>query len=121
MLPPFVLYIIPFLVLRELWKASDPTDPNDTEGWRRSADNPLHLGVARAVRDRPDRPVAVLGRVVPRRWPVLAEASNRWPTASTNSTPFGVVTAAVNVAAAVVWIVLVRQLTARHVRLTSER
>ncbi len=34
---------------------------------------------------------------------------------------FGVISAAVNVAAAVVWIVFVRQLTARHVRLTSER
>ena len=68
-LPPF-LFIIPFLVLRELWKASDPTDPNDTEGWRNSR-QPLHLGVARAVRHRPVRPTNGLGRVAPRRWSVL--------------------------------------------------
>ena len=41
MLPPFVLYVIPFLMLRELWKASDGTDPDDPESWRSNKDTPL--------------------------------------------------------------------------------
>ncbi len=82
---------------------------------------PLHLGVARAVRDRPDRPAAVLGRFVPRRWSGVGKPrfAGRQPRrirrARSGRRPRS------TVAAAVVWIVLVRQLTARHVRLTSER
>jgi hypothetical protein len=120
MLPPFVLYIIPFLVLRELWKASDPTDVNDTEGWRRSADNPfiwawlVLYGIA---------PIFLLlfsvgsfldGGLASGSLESLADSLDEFDS-------FGVISGAVNVAAAVVWIVLVRQLTARHVRLTSER
>ena len=41
LLPPFVLYVIPFLMLRELWKASDGTNPNDLESWRSNKDTPL--------------------------------------------------------------------------------
>jgi Domain of unknown function (DUF4328) len=120
MLPPFVLYVIPFLVLRELWKASDPTDVNDTDGWRRSADNPfiwawlVLYGIV---------PIFLLvfsvgsfldGGLASGSLESLADSLDEFDA-------FGVVTAVVNVAAAVVWIVLVRQLTARHVRLTSER
>ncbi len=39
-LPP-VLVIIPFLMIREVWKASDPDVPHDPTGWKQSADNPL--------------------------------------------------------------------------------
>jgi len=120
MLPPFVLYIIPFLVLRELWKASDPTDVNDTESWRGSADNPfiwawlVLYGIA---------PIFLLlfsvgsfldGGLASGSLESLAESLDEFDA-------FGVISGAVNVAAAVVWIVLVRQLTARHVRLTGER
>jgi uncharacterized BrkB/YihY/UPF0761 family membrane protein len=41
LLPPFVLYVIPFLMLRELWKASDASNPDDPEGWRTSRGTPL--------------------------------------------------------------------------------
>ncbi len=120
MLPPFVLYIIPFLVLRELWKGSDPTDPNDTESWRGTADNPfiwawlVLYGIA---------PIFLLlfsvgsfldGGLNSGSLESLAESLDDFGA-------FGVVSAAVNVAAAVVWIILVRQLTARHMRLTNER
>ncbi len=120
MLPPFVLYIIPFLVLRELWKASDPTDVNDTESWRGTADNPfiwawlVLYGIA---------PIFLLvfsvgsfldGGLASGSLESLAESLDEFGV-------FAVVSAAVTVAAAVVWIILVRQLTARHVRLTSER
>ena len=40
-LPPLILYVIPFLVLRELWKASEPTVVDGTDDWKRSPDNPL--------------------------------------------------------------------------------
>ena len=73
MLPPFVLYIIPFLVLRELWKASDPTDVNDTESWRGSADNPFIWAWLVLYGIAPIFLLAVLGRIVPRRWPGLRE------------------------------------------------
>ena len=120
MLPPFVLYIIPFLMLRELWKASDPTDANDTESWRGTSDNPLIwawlvlYGIA---------PVILLvfsvgsfldGGLASGSLDSLADSLDEFGA-------FGVISAAVNVGAAVVWILLVRQLTARHIRLTSER
>ena len=85
MLPPFVLYVIPFLMLRELWKASDASNPEDPESWRSSKDTPLVwawfvlYGIAPVVL------LAVLGRVVPRRRAVVAEASSHSPRASTTS------------------------------------
>jgi hypothetical protein len=33
-LPPVILYIIPFLMFRELWKASDPTVPAGDQRWK---------------------------------------------------------------------------------------
>ncbi len=120
MLPPFVLYIIPFLMLRELWKASDPTDPNDQESWRNTDGNPfiwawlVLYGIA---------PIFLLifsvgsfldGGLASGSLESLADSLDQFGA-------LGVISAAVNVAAAVVWIVLVRQLTARHIRLTSER
>ena len=107
-------------MLRELWKASDPTDVDDTEGWRNSADNPfiwawfVLYGIA---------PIVLLlfsvgsfldGGLASGSLESLADSLDEFD-------GFAVITAAVNVAAAVVWIVLVRQLTGRHVRLTSER
>ena len=120
MLPPFVLYIIPFLMLRELWKASDPTDPNDTEGWRRAPTSRyiwawlVLYGIA---------PIFLLlfsvgsfldGGLASGSLESLADSLDEFGA-------FAVVSAVVNVAAAVVWIVFVRQLTSRHIRLTNER
>jgi len=39
-LPP-VLFVIPFLMLMEMWKASEPTSPPGDEGWRRASVSPL--------------------------------------------------------------------------------
>lgn len=33
-LPPLVLYVIPYLMLRELWKASDPEVPAGDDSWK---------------------------------------------------------------------------------------
>ena len=40
-LPPIVLYIIPMLVFRESWQASDPDVPPGDERWRRSSVSPI--------------------------------------------------------------------------------
>ncbi len=36
-LPPFVLYVIPWLMFREMWKASDPSIPLGDDRWRSGA------------------------------------------------------------------------------------
>jgi hypothetical protein len=120
MLPPFVLYVIPFLMLRELWKASDASNPDDPEGWRSSRDTPLVwawfvlYGIA---------PVILLlfsvgsfldGGLSAGSLETLAESLDDFGA-------LAVVSGAINLAAAVVWILLVKQLTARHKQLTSER
>ncbi len=67
MLPPIVLYVIPFLMLRELWKASDRDRPGRP---RELAIEPRHtarLGMVRALRDRAVRAVPLLDRFVRRR------------------------------------------------------
>lgn len=35
--PPFVLYVVPYLMLRELWKASDPAIPQGDDRWRQGS------------------------------------------------------------------------------------
>ena len=40
-LPPGVLYIIPYLMFRELWKASDPAVPAGDERWRANRVSPI--------------------------------------------------------------------------------
>jgi len=117
-LPPFVLYVIPFLVLRELWKGSDPDAPGE-EGWRKSGENPL-LWAWFAL-------FGIIPTVL-----VFAQASSLategLPDSDLESVAdsldgFGggdLMVALVNVVAAVVWILFVRQLTDRHTRLTRE-
>jgi hypothetical protein len=120
MLPPFVLYVIPFLMLRELWKASDPTDPDDTESWRSSPDTPLVwawfvlYGIAPVVLLLFSVGAFIDGGLASGSLESLAESLD----------DFGVlviISTAISLASAVVWILLVKQLTARHKQLTSER
>jgi hypothetical protein len=40
-LPPLVLYVIPMLVLREAWRASDPDVAIGDERWKRGAVHPV--------------------------------------------------------------------------------
>ena len=37
-LPP-ILFVLPLLVLREVWKASDPNTPVGSDGWKASTEN----------------------------------------------------------------------------------
>ena len=118
-LPPMVLYIIPFLMLRELWKASDSTIVDDSDTWKKSGENPLlwaWLGLFGLL------PTIVLAVQVG------SLTSNGIPTGDLDSVAeslddFGtgaLITGLVNIIAAAVWIVFVRQLTSRHTHLTGE-
>ena len=118
-LPPMVLYVIPFLVLRELWKASEPTLVDGTDRWKRSKDNPLLWAWFVLFGILP----AILFAVQ-----IGSLATNGLPTGDLDSIAetladygtLGYLSAVLNVAAAVVWISFVRQLTQRHRQLTSE-
>lgn len=113
--PPFI-YVIPFLALREMWKASDPAVPIGGE-WRSGAVTPvitawfIVFGPVQAALQ-----LAQLGDTfagLGGSEEVLAEQITGNPT-------LPVVAAVSDVVAAVLFVVLARQLTARHRRLTGE-
>ena len=117
-LPPFFLYVIPFLVLREQWKGSEPT-VDGTDGWKATDDNrtlwgwfafygllPLVLFVAQ------------IGSVAS-----AGLGTGDIETVAESLDQVGALTflSAVSVVgAAIFWISFVRQLTRRHVALTNE-
>ena len=118
-LPPLVLYVIPFLVLRELWKASEPAGVDGTDGWKRTADNPVLWVWFVAFGIIP----AVLFAIQ-----IGSFASSGLPTGDVESVAesldefgaLGWLTAVLTLVAAVVWVRFVRQLTQRHKQLTNE-
>lgn len=117
-LPP-VLIVIPFLMVREMWKASDATAPPDPTSWKKSPDNPLIwvwfvvYGILPAVITGLSAGAA-LNAGFSQNADDLAETLDDFGTLQTAS-------ALATVVAAVVWILVVRQLTARHTQLTDER
>ena len=118
-LPPMVLYIIPFLMLRELWKASDSTVVDGSDSWKKSGENPtlwawfVLYGLL---------PVIIIAAQVG------TLTSNGIPSGDLDSIAesledFGalaVSTGLLTLVAAVAWILFVRQLTGRHKSLTGE-
>lgn len=117
-LPPLVLYIVPFLMLRELWKASDPESKGD-DGWRSGRENPVLwvwfalFGIIPAV--------LVFGQANSLATDGLPDTDLESVADSLNDFgAAGVVVALTNVVAAITWILLVRQLTDRHTALTNE-
>jgi hypothetical protein len=119
-LPPMVLYVIPFLVLRELWKASDPSEAAGADGWKRSPDNPVlwawfvAFGIVPAVIFAIQIGSFATGGLPGGDIESVAESLDEFGA-------IGWVTALASVAAAAFWIRFVRQLTQRHRLLTSER
>ena len=120
-LPPF-LFILPLLVLRELWKASDPNIPPGSEGWRASGENPLLYvwfvvyGVIPAILT-----AISLGSVLDAALNLDTDTQSiAEVTASTGGAEL-ILGGVFSVVSAVVWILIVKQLTARHVELTGER
>jgi Domain of unknown function (DUF4328) len=117
-LPPFFLYVIPFLVLREQWKASDPT-LDGTDGWKSTADNRtlwgwfalyglLPLALFAAQIGSITNAGLGTGNVE-----TVAESLDQ-VSALTFMSAISVV------GAAIFWIMFVRRLTRRHTALTNE-
>ena len=115
-LPP-LLYIIPFLMFREMWKASDPAVQVGSDQWK----------------DRPVSPVVPVWFVVYSLVPIalgLASGENQFSLlfgdsrdlaeALDDQYTFTVIGAIATLAAAIVYVLLVRGLTARHRQLTGE-
>lgn len=117
-LPP-MLVVIPFLMLRELWKASDPQASYDADGWKSSADNPwiwlwfLAYGIVPTVLFVVSIDT-LFGGGFGNDTEDIAEALDDFGA-------LNVIGGISTVVAAILWIMVVRQLTARHMRLTDER
>jgi hypothetical protein len=118
-LPPLVLYVIPFLVLRELWKASEPTDGAEVDSWKRVPDNPVLwvwfvlFGVLPAVLFAVQIGSFATGGLPTGDIESVAESLDEFGA-------IGWLTAVLNLAAAAVWVRFVGQLTLRHKQLTNE-
>jgi len=108
-LPPFVLYVIPFLMLREQWTKSGGKGENPTLGvwWLAFGIWPL-IALALSARTLLDG----IGETDP------DEVAQ---TLIDNSQTLTIVSSVISLVAAVTWILFVRQLTARHQSLTGER
>jgi ABC-type Fe3+ transport system permease subunit len=118
-LPPGAVYIIPYLMFRELWKASDPAVPAGDQRWKENPVPPvvtvwwvlyglapIPLAIAQGLSDFSARTFngdsKTLAEVIDDRFTVT------------------LVTSLVAAAAAVAYIVMVRQLSSRHRQLTGE-
>jgi hypothetical protein len=116
-LPP-VLVIIPFLMLRELWKASEPFHSAAGDEWRRAPDNAaiwvwfLLYGVVQAVLALVQGST-ILGSGFARDTESLADSID-------DAVGISVLSSLVVAASGVAWIAVVRQLTAKHTVLTRE-
>ena len=115
-LPPLV-YVIPFLMLRESWKAAEPEVQPGDDRWKSSSDTPLLWvwGVLYVV-----VPLAFI--VVGLRQQFGAMGNDAEDLADFFDDRLGLLVAqsVVAVLAAVAWGLLVRALTDRHTRLTGE-
>ncbi len=117
-LPPLILYIIPYLMFRELWKASDPNVPAGDQRWK---SNPVSIivtlwwlayGVAPipiAIAQGVDR----FGGNFNGDMESLAESVD-------DRLAVSFVASFVMALAAVLYIIMVRQLSSRHRQLTGE-
>ena len=114
-LPPCVLYVIPYLMMRDLWKASDPQSGPD---WKKNAVGQIvHIwwvlyGLV---------PILFIGITlgnsgIGRRGQTAQEVAKRIQ----DNFGMQLVQGVVQIGAAVAFIMLVRQLTARHRQVTNE-
>ncbi len=115
-LPP-VLYVIPFLMLRESWKAAEPDVPAGDDRWKSSPDTPLLWiwGLLYIV-------VPVVFIAVGLRQQFGAMGSDAEDLADFFHDRLGLLVAQsiAGILAAVAWGLLVRALTDRHAHLTGE-
>lgn len=113
--PPF-LFVIPFLAFREIWKASDPDVPVGGD-WRAGSASPiitawfLVFGVLQAV-------LQAIG--IGDTFAGIGGSEDALAEQITGNMTIPVVSAVSDVVAAALFVVMARQLTARHGRLTGE-
>lgn len=118
-LPPFFLYVIPLLVLREQWKASDPTADEGTESWKRSPDNPVLWGWFVFYGLLPF--VFFVAQIGSLAGAGVATGDIESVAESLDEVgALAIVSAVSVVGAAICWVLFVRQLTRRHTTLTNE-
>ncbi len=117
--PPLVLYVIPFLMFREMWKASDPDVPAGDEGWRdRSAGAIITVwwilfGLVPIALFAMQGANAVGGGLATGDTEALAELL-------ADNYALTVISGVVTLLSAIAYIALLRGLTDRHRRLTGE-
>ena len=115
-LPPF-LYVIPTLVLREAWKAADPAVRPGDEGWKASKENPilwawfLVYGVGTLV-------LSIIGSSL--QLQQFGGDSDDLADAYADNLGVMIGLSIVGIVSAVLWALVVRQWSARHMQLTGE-
>ena len=115
-LPPF-LYVIPTLVLREAWKAADPAVPPGDDRWKANKDNPILwawfivYGVGTLV-------LSIIGSSL--QFQQFGGDADDLADAYADSLGVMIALSVVGIVSAVLWALVVRQWTARHVQLTGE-
>ncbi len=117
-LPP-VLFIIPLLMLRELWKASVPETPATPDGWKQESDSPMlwlwwvFFALVPIVLAVINVDTLVLGG--------FGGGTDEIAETLEDVGALNLVGGLNQLVAAVFWILFVRQLTQRHTHLTNER
>ncbi|MGI9030547.1 MAG: DUF4328 domain-containing protein [Ilumatobacteraceae bacterium] len=115
--PPLVVYAIPMLVLRESWKASDPSSQPGDDSWRQSPVNPIVyvwwvlFGLA---------PIVFVIAGVAFQGATFGQDTDDLADSLRDNAGLTTAQSIVSIAAAVAWFLLVRGLTARHTALTGE-
>ncbi len=118
-LPP-ILFVIPLLMLRELWKASAPEDFHGGDGWKREPESPILwlwwilFGVFPTVLAMVQFNTLFGGGGFGGDTQTLAENIE-------DAGSLSLLSGLVQLGAAVAWVLFVRQLTRRHIALTNER
>ena len=115
--PPFVIYAVPWLMFRELWKGSDPETAPGDPNWKQGTVSPLVnvwwvlYGLAPLVSIVTS--AATIVSIMNTDSEKIAEAFDKFAA-------INIAMAFVGVAAGVVYVLLVRQLTARHKKAIHE-
>lgn len=115
--PPLVLYVVPMLVLRESWKAADPSVPPGDDRWRNSSENPMIYvwwvlyGLA---------PIIFIAAGVTFQVGSFSQDADELADSLRDGQGFTIAQGLVGVLSAIAWALVVRGLTARHTELTGE-
>lgn len=115
--PPLVAYVVPMLVLRESWKAADPTVPPGDDQWRQRPDNPVIwvwwvlYGLA---------PIAFIIAGVAFGTAGFGQNADELADSLRDNAGWTVAQGFVGILGAVAWALVVRNLSARHTELSGE-